>query len=835
MPILNNTYINALLADATYVHSIDPSKVVGTLEENLTSRMTPTLAKYIANNYSVVTQHESGDWPFQNGQILPSGFDVTVWRNLKDESGNATTGGKLVVSMRGTEPLLDLSVADFDLALTGKARLQMVDMVNWWFRETGDAGQAVRQIALDLNPLSGQIFKETSAAMGTGRISATDLVQGVEVNGHSLGGYLSAAFSRLFGAQAHVTHTSTFNSAGFAPDAEIGFTQLQNLIGPSYGLGRFPNAAEQTNYFAKNGINLTTNNTWFSQTGNRVELFNEADTTQVGNHFMYKLTDALALGNALYTLDPSLTTAKLNLLLEAGSNKTEASIEGVFEGLRKAFGGPGLAPLAVGDASNSADSRKAYHASLAALQNTPAFKGLEGIVNIGVAGKNLGDVARNDFGALAALQDLSPVWLTGKTPADDFTLSNMWYDSRNADYLAWEADRDSSASTPKTFTDNWIQDRAALVQAINTSNTQDNTTGLVYDAAAPSDRAIAFQWYGATPAAGQTQPALSTLFTQRQGGAASKEQRIFFGDDSANGITGTNNLLADKLYGGAGNDTINGLGGDDYLEGNAGDDTLNGGAGNDTLTGGAGTDSYVFSSDGASFGYDTVVDADGLGSIQIGDKTAGQGGLVGIKLADNVWESQDKSVVYTTMGGNLIIGQRNASSGAGAATVSGTITVKDWVDGQLGISLPGAEVAKPVEPGVLFFRGDQIAPTEPNPQDPSKLRYNWSATSWAADGTLVGGVAAPDFNDVIDAAALGAGADTWWSRTIHTRHRHYIKRSCTQKPVLRQWPKKHVKFTAICIAPRSTVLNRTKDARGTPWLAYSDKENARTGCQGARA
>ena len=102
----------------------------------------------------------------------------------------------------------------------------------------------------------GTHYADAPDVAGSRLISATDFTQDIEVNGHSLGGYLASAFTRLFGSQAHVQHTSTFNSAGFAPGSEAVFTELQNPIGPSYGLGRFPSTSEQTNYFAQNGLNL---------------------------------------------------------------------------------------------------------------------------------------------------------------------------------------------------------------------------------------------------------------------------------------------------------------------------------------------------------------------------------------------------------------------------------------------------------------------------------------------------------------------------------------------------------------------------------------------------
>jgi len=56
--------------------------------------------------------------------------------------------------------------------------------------------------------------------------------------------------------------------------------------------------------------------------------------------------------------------------------------------------------------------------------------------------------------------------------------------------------------------------------------------------------------------------------------------------------------FADRLFGFAGNDTLNAYGGNDLLHGGAGDDTLDGGGGNDDLTGDGPTASVLVSSPG---------------------------------------------------------------------------------------------------------------------------------------------------------------------------------------------------------------------------------------------
>ena len=57
------------------------------------------------------------------------------------------------------------------------------------------------------------------------------------------------------------------------------------------------------------------------------------------------------------------------------------------------------------------------------------------------------------------------------------------------------------------------------------------------------------------------------------------------------------------MYGGSGNDTLDGGTHDDVLLGGSGDDTLTGGAGNDVMDGGAGDDLFLI---GSNEGADTI-------------------------------------------------------------------------------------------------------------------------------------------------------------------------------------------------------------------------------------
>ena len=142
MNTINQSYINALLADAAYVRLLNTT---GTAILNvadqitaLTTSLTATQAKYITDNFEVVNQ-----------ELSPTGgFDAVVWRVQPDsEVAGANNGnaGKVYVSMRGTQGTTDID-DDGDLALYGVPSRQIVSMVNWWLRMTTSPSQQAVQI-----------------------------------------------------------------------------------------------------------------------------------------------------------------------------------------------------------------------------------------------------------------------------------------------------------------------------------------------------------------------------------------------------------------------------------------------------------------------------------------------------------------------------------------------------------------------------------------------------------------------------------------------------------------------------------------------------------------
>ncbi len=136
------------------------------------------------------------------------------------------------------------------------------------------------------------------------------------------------------------------------------------------------------------------------------------------------------------------------------------------------------------------------------------------------------------------------------------------------------------------------------------------------------------------------------------------------GDSPLNILTGTENNdsltpIFDQgsiLYGGEGNDTLNGRSGDDFLYGGEGDDTLNGDAGDDVLDGGTGNDRLRGGAGDDTYMYDL-----GDGQDRIYDNKSGEFGDTlqfgeGITAKDiSVKRSGNDLVMNMSDGGNVTV------------------------------------------------------------------------------------------------------------------------------------------------------------------------------------
>ncbi len=204
------------------------------------------------------------------------------------------------------------------------------------------------------------------------------------------------------------------------------------------------------------------------------------------------------------------------------------------------------------------------------------------------------------------------------------------------------------------------------------------------------------------------------------------------------------------LVGGAGNDTLSGGLFSDVLLGGDDNDTLIGKGGNDTLIDGQGNDTYIFTT---GDGFDAIVDSDGAGKILWDNKEIKGSDTVGLdplkwkKLSDTVWQDETNHITYSLKiqvdGSNTLYINRNGE----------TVRINEWVSNKLGITLGNGT---PAPPPTHTYNGDQHAPLigieidlSVPPTDASYNTYKWSAATWGVDGTLTGGVAQANFNDVI--------------------------------------------------------------------------------------
>ena len=157
-----------------------------------------------------------------------------------------------------------------------------------------------------------------------------------------------------------------------------------------------------------------------------------------------------------------------------------------------------------------------------------------------------------------------------------------------------------------------------------------------------------------------------------------------FGDDNRNPAV-------------TGNDHLDGGDGDDILYGGAGDDILIGGRDADILYGGTGDDRYLFTAADLSTAGDTALidDEDGIGRIVI-DNT---------DLAGLAWQAQD---------GGWRSGRFRLSQSAEGLRITdgqaGSITVRNFANGTLGLNLPAGEAEAAPAPD---------SPEPPQPANPA--------------------------------------------------------------------------------------------------------------------
>jgi len=561
---IQNLFDNAELAMAAYAtldENMDSSTVIANLQD---AGFTLSQASNFSSRYSVVTQY--------NDDI--TSFSATVF---KDISGNLT------VAFKGTLEAGDFLPTDANIAVEGAGYDQIVAMYNWWLRASSPIGNTVPQYQY-LNAFN--LFIDVPSVSATGELVdalAADPDQKVDVTGHSLGAHLALAFNTLFSTETN--EVTGFNTPGFIDSqvnqdffSELGgevptaanSTNVTNVFADEASVGEQPWNAVAGKHFDGNPIggiiNISIEDQALSDEPNPI-----GGLLGPKNHGQAILTDSLAVYNLLAQLAPSLSTSEYKTILNLSVIGTSGSYEGIVDALQVLFGIDNT-PLPTGN-----NNRNALYLAISEIQSNAGYQSYIGQMQIIPLTENdsavefkvkaLGLVEpENALAYRYALVNLNPFVITG---------NDAIYASHNTNE---ELDLFNSETNEGTLTEQYLEDRAAFLQVLITSNIQDDTD---------VDINLGEKYQGADFI--DLDNISAPIELSNDSSIFSTEKRYVFGSDRDDGrIEGDSEN--DHLYGGKGFEVLYGLEGDDYIEGNQDDDALVGGEGKDTLLGGKGND-----------------------------------------------------------------------------------------------------------------------------------------------------------------------------------------------------------------------------------------------------
>ena len=557
------------------------------------------------------TPESLADLVFDNYEIMAH------WKDREDESSFSGTlfkgkmggsnPGKYVLALKGTKEFYkDFLKTDLaDIAYDGIAHHQVVDLYNFWQQITCIGEYEVAKIISgkeleELEELENwEKDHERSTSKGyfldnltwkrivfrnSHEIFSPDderydglglSIDKVTVTGHSLGGHLSAAFSRLF---PDVTdHAYMINGAGFGGRASIfeGYT-LQNNINKIFdvlgGSSKF-DKNKITNFIGDKNMDLVAQD-WFiglEQPGATPELFIESGGL-----------DGDTLGHGMGPMDNTMSAMALFARLDSElDNKNHDDFVKDFNKLFEEAAATGMGgvesivkKLAVQLLGIDPPITKGYGEILffiiSKLHEKIKKEGLEHSLTVKLMSSlNQDDIKEvydpvKGMGYRYALKHLYPFSLSG----------DKLYDEKNGllkDEVPTLKFLDiNDQSTYAGMTKEYIKHRLDMLQLLSKN---EHASGYAYQ-----DRAS------------------NISISSKPHDADAVISNVIFGTDSVN-----------ELYDWAG---------DAYIFAGGGKDTLNGGKGRDYLEGGPDFDTYYIED------HDTVFDADGKGELRFGKDKA---------------------------------------------------------------------------------------------------------------------------------------------------------------------------------------------------------------------
>ncbi|MDO5686427.1 MAG: hypothetical protein Q4G42_03420 [Neisseria sp.] len=454
---------------------------------------------------------------------------------------------------------------------------------------------AIRQITFQD---SGEAYAGDSSRM-TGLGIAPDQII---VVGHSLGGHLAAAFTRLFPEETE--HAYMVNGAGFGGSESIVSSVVDNNVQLVF------NKLNGSINFHEEKITNIIGNKYFKviaqdwekgllQPGQSEEIFIEkAGKEEIYGHEISQMTDTMMVSSLFFKLDKSLDEGSihsafkiLTSILNASTNQEDQSLESALYALDKMLSDDKSIVTKI-----ETDNRDQLYEKIKELSNKiDAAKASGKIISLADTDfdwqKEAGKDTAEGIAIRYALKEFNPFAVVG------FDYSKINQD-KTLDL--------SSKDNPKGMSKSYIDDRAAML-ALKLDYDVANKD---YDEQMGSFGIISQFKSGDW----QYKDIGKNLNLEIDGVNLVNEHQIIFGSEKNDHLAG--GKLNDRLYGGAG------------------DDTLYGGAGDDRMEGGAGFDRYFIE------GFDTVFDSDGKGALYFGDLQLTPGTLKG--NGRDVWQSFDE-------------------------------------------------------------------------------------------------------------------------------------------------------------------------------------------------
>ncbi len=547
-----------------------------------------SFAKLVTDNYEVVAHWQDRAQGMIDVANKESGFSGTLFKNK--------TTGEYVLGFKGSYDLKDIAVADVaDIVNDGLAHHQIVDLYNFWQQIKAEGGQsyqaakiisvtdALKQEILERfekNPNdnewigkgyfvdSGEIkrivFEDSKSVYSDTRAKGLGIkVSKVVVAGHSLGGHLAAAFTRLF--PEAVEHAYMINGAGFGssfnPLGYLGSSPRVNIFQVFSALNGVSNfdAGKIINIIGDKAFDVIAND-WtvgLKQPGKTAELFIESKSIgETFGHGSSQMSDSMMVASLFFSLDNKLnidvqTALKfLNPIFQAASLVDTDTLERLVYSLNKLFLGEN-APQSASNRNDLYEQIMALKAILPSgnLSEQEKYENEKNTYQITSLAddKSWKAIAFQENNPLAtairyALKELNPFAISGVS-------------SYSTDLLTLY-----SVSNIAGMTNQYIEKRIEMLDKIIFENMLDRSITL------PKNPLIFNNNTYYHDLSSQTEIGLN------DGGIHIGKVVVFGSDgDDVNGLKGGSD--GDYLFGGAGRDTLEGGEGEDYLEGGEGFDT----------------------------------------------------------------------------------------------------------------------------------------------------------------------------------------------------------------------------------------------------------------------